>query len=247
VILNPNDLLDGVVMAGQRIRRIQLRRRTLHLIRNKDPEVALDLGHCLHQLLRLLGCLKLHVLVVLDQLAHVGLKLFGVIEALDALLAGLADSARTLGFGELRRVLQVLVVLRVESDLIDRHGDARSAAHEAAIDSGVGKDGGFTAVATLLVEEVGNVGPRHVLLVAQRLDEGVFWVALDLMLATAALFKRLQHGDVVLDPGFDGAGARESIHAYELAHEALRAVKRRCALDHERFCGFEKLLVFSDE
>jgi hypothetical protein len=67
------------------------------------------------------------------------------------------------------------------------------------------------------------------------------------MLVTAGLFGGLQHGDVVLDPSFDGAGARESIHAYELAQEVLRAVKRRCAPDHERFCGFEKLLVFSDE
>jgi hypothetical protein len=236
-----------MVTARQHARRIHLRRRALHLIRDQDPEVALHLGDRLQQLLRLLRGLQLHMLVRLDLLAHVGLELLGVVEVLDALLADLAGRARTLGGGELARVVEVLVVLGVETDLANGDGDARRADHEATVDGVGGPNGGFTTVAALLVEEVGDVGPLHVLLIAQRLDEVILGILLDVALGASRLVGRLQHWDIVFDLGLDGASALESVHAGGLAEKVLGGGECTGAFDHEDFVGFGELFVFSDE
>jgi hypothetical protein len=227
-----------VIAASQHIRRIELRRRTLHLIRDQNPEVALNLRHRLHELLRLLRRLQLPMGVYLDLLTYIGLELLGIVIVLDALLAGLAERARTLGFGVLVRIAQVLVVLGVEAHLTYRRGGARRVADEAAVDCGVDEVGGVASLAAFFVEVVGDVSPGHLLIFAERLDELVLWVVFDVVVAACSLPGRLQQCNIVLDRGLDGAGTLESVHAGDLAQDVLGAVELGRAFDYEYFFVF---------
>jgi hypothetical protein len=199
-----------VVAARELIRLVQLSSSPLHLIGHNLPEVALNLRDRLHELLRLLS--RLQIVVVVGSLTHVGPELRSVVVILDALLAGLADGARALGLCVLVRVAQMHVVPGVEADLADGGRDARSVADEAAIDGGVGEVGDLALVAALLVEVVGDLVPRQVLLLTQGLDDDVLGVFFGVAAGAGLLVLRLEDGDVVRHLGLDGARALETVH-----------------------------------
>jgi hypothetical protein len=221
----------------QRIRRVELGGRTLHLISNKDPEVALDLSHSLHELLGPLR--RLQVLVLRNQLAHVGLELFGIVVVLDPFLARLADLAGArAAAAELLRIAQMLVVFGVEADLTHRGRGARLTQDKARVDGALGEGALLVAVATLLVQEIGDILPCHGLLVAQGGDQLVLRVIRDVGAHEGDFVEWLEHSDVVFDVGLDGASVVQSVHARRVAHEVLSAIQCSFSCDHERFLIF---------